>query len=301
MQGALRGRLEGPVHLLHRDAALQFEHRIGERGIEQRHPHGMAIQLALQLREDHPDRLGRSSGGGDQALATGAGPAQVALKGIHHHLGVGDIVEGGDRTVFDPEALVHHLHHRCQAVGGAGGGGDQPVDIWIVEMVVDAEHDVEHLGAGDYTLHGAGHHHAVEAHRIEIGLQGFRRLELTAAFEHHLHPGLAPGHGGGVRLLAIAHRGVGDDEALAVVLQTRIRLSSLRPAAMHRIKRQQMGGGGGITGRIIDVDQFNAGPPPEGTEDEAADAPEAVDADFHGMGSESAGRRRNHRSTRVDG
>ena len=58
---------------------------------------------------------------------------------------------------------------------------------------------------------------------------------------------------------------------------------------MHRIENQQVGGGVGIPGRIVDMHQFDAGSPPQGTEDEAADAPEAVDADFHGTGSGSAG------------
>jgi hypothetical protein len=48
------------------------------------------------------------------------------------------------------------------------------------------------------------------------------------------------------------------------------------------------------------VEQFDPRPPPESSEHEAADAPETIDADFHGLGSGSAGQRRNHRSTRVD-
>jgi hypothetical protein len=48
------------------------------------------------------------------------------------------------------------------------------------------------------------------------------------------------------------------------------------------------------------VDQLDPGSPPQGTEDQAADASEAVDADFHGRGSGSA-ILRNHRSTTVDG
>jgi len=69
---------------------------------------------------------------------------------------------------------------------------------------------------------------------------------------------------------------------------------------MHRIEGEQMGGGVGIAGRIIDVSQFDAGAPPQGREHQATNAPEAIDAAVHGEGSGSAGRRRAHRSTRVD-
>jgi hypothetical protein len=55
-----------------------------------------------------------------------------------------------------------------------------------------------------------------------------------------------------------------------------------------------------IAGGIIDVHQLDAGPIPEGTEDKAADAAKAVDADFHGRERWSAGRRPNHRSIKVD-
>ena len=63
------------IHLIHINGPLQFKHRIGEGGIQQRHPHGMAVELALQLGEDHADGLGGSRGGGDQGGEARAGPA----------------------------------------------------------------------------------------------------------------------------------------------------------------------------------------------------------------------------------
>jgi hypothetical protein len=70
---------------------------------------------------------------------------------------------------------------------------------------------------------------------------------------------------------------------------------------MHRVELKQMSGGGGISRRVIDVHQLNARASPEGTEDKAADATKAVDANVHGGGSKSASRQRHHRSTMVDG
>jgi hypothetical protein len=44
---------------------------------------------------------------------------------------------------------------------------------------------------------------------------------------------------------------------------------------------QNQPGGGGITSRVVDMHQLDAGATPEGTEHQAADAAKAVDADFH--------------------
>ena len=165
----------------------------------------MAVELALQFRKNQPNRPGRASGGGDEALDAGTGPAQVAFEAINHHLGVGDVVEGGDRTVADAEAFLHHLHHRCQAIGGAGGGGQQAVAAGVVEVVVDAVDDVECFRSGDHPFHRTGHNHPLQAHRTEVGLEGGGGFELAAAFEHQLHTGLLPGHGGGFFLLAVTH------------------------------------------------------------------------------------------------
>ena len=57
----------------------------------------------------------------------------------------------------------------------------------------------------------------------------------------------------------------------------------LAPAAMNGIKRQQVGGGGSVTAVVIDVHQFDAGPSPKGTKDQATDSPKAVDAYLQGL------------------
>jgi len=260
LQGAVGGGLKGGIDLVCSHGTLQLEHRIGEGSIEQRHPNGMAVELALQLGKDQPNRPGRAGGGRDQRLQAGAGPAQVALEGIHHHLGVGHIVQGGDRTVANAEALLHHLHHRRQAVGGAGGSGEQAMAEWVVVVLIDAINDIERLLSGDLSLYRAGHDHALEARRTEVGLEGFGGFDLAAAFEHQIHTGAGPGHGGGILLLAVANGLAGHPEAI------RFGVKFLGPAAMHRIEFEQMGGGGGISRRVVDVNQLNAGAAPEGTE-----------------------------------
>jgi hypothetical protein len=46
---------------------------------------------------------------------------------------------------------------------------------------------------------------------------------------------------------------------------------------MHRIKLQQVDRGARVSGRVVEVHQLDARTPPEGAEQQAADAPEAVD------------------------
>jgi hypothetical protein len=51
---------------------------------------------------------------------------------------------------------------------------------------------------------------------------------------------------------------------------------------MNGIKFQQMGGAMGITGGVVHVNNFNAGAIPKGAKHKAANAPKAVNCDFHG-------------------
>jgi len=53
------------------------------------------------------------------------------------------------------------------------------------------------------------------------------------------------------------------------------------PATVNGVELEQVGGGRGVTGGVIDVDDLDAGAAPEGTEHQPADAAESVDADAH--------------------
>jgi hypothetical protein len=53
---------------------------------------------------------------------------------------------------------------------------------------------------------------------------------------------------------------------------------------VHGIEGQQVGGVGGIAGRIVHIHQLDSWSPPEGAEHQAAHAAEAVDADLQGTG-----------------
>ena len=60
---------------------------------------------------------------------------------------------------------------------------------------------------------------------------------------------------------------------------------------MHRVKGEQVCRGLSVTGVVVDMHQLNARVAPEGTEHQAADAAEAIDADFHGRSSPRRARR----------
>ena len=146
--------------------------------------------------------------------------------------------------------------------------------------MVDPVHHIQRLFAGDHPLHRAGHHDPLQPNLGEVGLQGLGSFELAAALEHHLHAGLLPRHAGGIAVLGVAKRVPCHGEAVA---GGGAGAHGQRPAAMDRVKAEQVGGGGGVAAGIVDVHQLNAGAAPQGPEDQAADAAKAIDADFHGL------------------
>src|SRR5690606_27769340 len=121
---------------------LHFKQTVGQRRVDQRNPHRVAIQPAFQLREDFDNRGGGTGTGGNQRTATGPGPAQILVGRIDDGLGVGQAVDGGQGTVFDAQFLVDYFDHRRQEVGGAGGCRDDSVIGRVEDVFVHAQHDV---------------------------------------------------------------------------------------------------------------------------------------------------------------
>ena len=60
---------------------------------------------------------------------------------VENHLVVGVGVDGGHHAVFDTEIFMDDFGHRCQAVGGAGGIGDDVVLGGVVFVFVDSHYD----------------------------------------------------------------------------------------------------------------------------------------------------------------
>ena len=262
---------------------LQLEHAVGQRGVEHRRAHRVAVQLALQLGVDQRDGGGAAGGRRRQAQHRAARAAQVLVRRVDHQVGVGRVVDGGDLAVADADGLVHHLHHRRQAVGGARRGGDDAVPRRVVEVVVDADHDVQHVAH----LHRCGHDHALGA-AVEMALQRLGREELAGAFEHQVHAQVAPGN------LGRAWRAT---RSRALRSSMRIACVALggdvgAPAALHAVELQQVRGGGGAALEFVEVHDLQPvagarvvrrplGSAHRRAQCQAADAAHAVDADFH--------------------
>ena len=114
------GRLfEEPIHFGNVRGPLHLEHAIRQRSIEQRHADRDSIQLALQLGIDQSDRGRRAGGRRNERHQRGSGAPQIFVRQIDHGLRVGDVVDGGDHAVTNPDSFVDHLHHRSQTVGRA--------------------------------------------------------------------------------------------------------------------------------------------------------------------------------------
>ena len=119
-----------------------------------------------------------------------AGAPEILVRRIDHHIGVGGIMDGGDLAVADADRFVQHLHHRRQAVGGAGCRGEQAMLRWLIEMIVDADDDIERAGL----LHRRGDDHALHA-AGEVAVELLGLEELAGAFEHDIAAEIAPGDG----------------------------------------------------------------------------------------------------------
>ena len=61
---------------------------------------------------------------------------------------------------------------------------------WLIEMIVDADDDVERAGL----LHRSGDDHALDA-AGEVAVELLGLEELAGAFEHHIAAKVAPGDG----------------------------------------------------------------------------------------------------------
>lgn len=268
---SFRGGFEGGVDFFDRRCGFEFEDAIGEGGVEQGDADGDAIEESFELGIDHGDGGGRSGGGWDEGVDGGAGPAEVLVRGVHDSLGVGEVVEGGDHTVFDAEGLVDHLDNRGDAVGGAGGGGKEVVDGGIVEVVVATDDDIERSffdGGRDDDFFDA---------LVEVGLKEFGGAELAGAFEDDVTTG--PVGGGDGVVLRMSDTMPVDGEGVGIAGDLVI------PVAVDGIKFEEMGRGGGRAVSFVDMNEFEFGRSESGTKIEATNTAEAVDSDFgsHGL------------------
>ncbi|MNG09652.1 hypothetical protein D3C84_930780 [compost metagenome] len=151
----------------------------------------------------------------------------------------------------DAQVLVDHLDHRRQAVGGAGGSGDDAVQGRVEQVLVDAHDDIQRAGFLD---RGADHH-ALDP-LFQVARKHSNRLHLAAGLDHQV----------AARPVGVGDGLVGaDPDPLAVDQDAVARAARLMlPAAVHRVEIQQVGMGRRIAGRVVDLHEFELRPVPGG-------------------------------------
>src|SRR5699024_4579316 len=250
--GALGGLLDGGADLVVAGALLKAAGEVNDGDVGAGDTHGHAGELALQLGDDLADGLGGAGGGGDDVLEAAAAQAPVLLgEGVNDVLGGGAGVDGGHEALDDAELVVDDLGERSQAVGGAGGVGDDGhAGVVLVEVDAADEHwGVVLGGAGENDDLGAG---------VEMGLGALLGEELAGALEDVVNAQLAPGQLGGIA-------GAEDLDGLAVHDQVAVHdLDAAVEAAVHGVELGDVGEllrglVGGVHGDYLDVVADDAG------------------------------------------
>lgn len=267
LQGTFGGCFEGGIDFVDGDFFFQLEDEVGEGGVEEGDPDGDAVEAAFEFWEDHGDGGGRPGGGGDEGIDGRAGAAEVFVGSVDDGLGVGEVMQSGEHTVFEAEGLVDHLDDGRDAVGCAGGVGDDVIGGGAVESVVAAHDDIEDTffdGGGDDDFFDAG---------VEVGLQAFGVAEGAGAFEDDVDAG--PVDFGRMVLGSVGESLAVDEDGVLGAGNIAI------PAAVDGVEFEEVGCGFGVGFGIVEADKFEFGIIEGGAEDEATDTAKSVDGDFH--------------------
>src|SRR5699024_9625582 len=141
LQLALAGLLHGVADLSVGGGLGQVDGQVHHGHIQSGDAHGHAGQLAVQGGDDLAHGLVGDGGGGDDVAGGSTAAAPILQRGtVNGLLGGGGGVNGGHQTVGDAEVVVQHLGNGGQAVGGAGGVGDEG-HVAGVLVQVDAAHE----------------------------------------------------------------------------------------------------------------------------------------------------------------
>ncbi len=248
---------------------LELDGEVDERRGGHRDADGEALEPAEQVGDDEADRLGGAGRGRHEVDGGAAGAAVVLVRRVEQALVAGVGVDRRHHAVADAERLVEHLGHGGQAVGGAGGVGDDVVALGVVVgLEVDAERD------GDVGVLGrGGDDHLARAGGEVLG--GARAVaEEAAGLDDHVGAEGAPGQVGGV--------GLGEDGDLGAVDADGAveHLDRAREGAVDRVVAQQVREHLEVHG-VVDADPFEVSALlVGGAEHRAPGAAEAVDAEF---------------------
>ena len=125
--------------------ALGDELEVDDRDVRGRHADRDAVELALEVGQHQADRLGGAGRGRDLRQGGGAGAVEILVHGVQRRLVAGVGMDRRHHALFDADRLVQHGGQRRQAVGGAGGVGDD--DVVLGQLVVVDAVDHGEVGA----------------------------------------------------------------------------------------------------------------------------------------------------------
>ena len=266
---AFGGLLHGGADVLVGGGLLKLAGQVDHGDVGAGHAHGHAGELAVELGEDLADGLGGAGGGGDDVLEDTAAAAPVLLGGaVDGLLGGGGGVDGGHQAALDAEGLVDDLGEGRQAVGGAGGVGDDGLaGVGLVVHAVDEHGGVVLGGGGHDDLLGTG---------VDVQLGLLLLEEEAGGLDDDLGADLAPLELGGILL-------GGEADGLAVdVHRVALDLDVVVELAVDGIVLQHVGEVLGVE-QVVDADDLDVVEVLDGgAEDHAPDAAEPVDANFDG-------------------
>src|SRR6185437_4492905 len=202
---------------------------------------------------------------GNHRQGSGAGAAQILVRRVEDDLVIGVAVDRGHDAAGDAEGIVEDLDDRCEAVGGAGGIGDDVVLRRVVLVVIDAEDD------GDVLVAGRGRDDHLFDGRAEVGLGLGGVGEEAGRFDNDLGAYAGPVELGGIALGEdLDLFAVDGDEVIAM-------LDVVLEIAQDGVVFEQVGQGGRGS-EVVYGYEFDFRIVESGAEDVASDAAEAVDA-----------------------
>ena len=173
-------------------------------------------------------------------------------------------MHGGHETLDNAELVVDDLGERSQAVGGAGGVGDNGhAGIVLVQVDAADEHrSVVLAGAGEDNDLGAG---------IQVSLGGFLGEELAGALEDVINAQVAPAELAGIAVV---------EELDGLAVHDEVAVDNFDSAVEAAVDGVVLGGIGQLLGllvRGVDGDYLDVVADDAGAEDQTADTAKAID------------------------
>ena len=164
----------------HRHAQVNCRH------VYRRHPHGNRFKTVIKLRENTGDPCRQFGIHRNDRLAGRAGTPQIRMVGVNHLLVMHRRMNGGDGAGLNAIGIIEQFNDRNNAVGGAGGVGDNAV-LGAELILIDA---IDHRRV-EIVAARMGEEHFLRT-SLQMGFAVFATPIYAGTVEHHVYRQLAP-------------------------------------------------------------------------------------------------------------